>query len=140
MSNEIKKAILYTDGGARGNPGPGAIAAVLKDPKGNIIGKNGKYIGTSTNNEAEYQALILGIEIAVSTGIKRLTCKMDSELVVKQLNKIYRVKVDRIRAFFRKIKELEKNFDEINYTHIPRIENKEADLLVNEILDSSLAA
>ena len=139
MSSEIKKTILHTDGGARGNPGPGAIAAVLRDHKENLIKKDGRYIGTSTNNEAEYQALILGIETAVSSGIKKLTCKLDSELVVKQLNGLYKVKAASIMGFFKKVKELEKHFDEITYKHIPRTENKEADTLVNEILDSSLS-
>ncbi|HLB51564.1 hypothetical protein A3F07_01530 [candidate division WWE3 bacterium RIFCSPHIGHO2_12_FULL_38_15] len=139
MSSEIKKAILFTDGGARGNPGPGAIAAVLKDYKNKLIKKDGRYVGTSTNNEAEYQALILGMELAAAENIKSLICKMDSELVVNQLNGLYKVKAAGIMGFVKKVREMEKDFDELIYKHIPRAENHEADSLVNEILDSSLS-
>lgn len=127
---------LNTDGGARGNPGPAAGAAVIKDKQGTIVKKLGKYLGTSTNNDAEYQALIMGLELALELEIKNIKCILDSELVVKQLNGEYKVKIDRLKEYFAKIKTLEKNFDHITFEHVRREYNKEADALVNQVLDA----
>lgn len=127
---------LNTDGGARGNPGPAAGAAVIKDNQGSIVKQLGKYLGTSTNNDAEYQALIMGVELAKELGIKKLKCILDSELVVKQLNGEYKVKIDRLKVYFGKIKSAEKDFDLISYEHVRRESNKEADALVNQVLDA----
>lgn len=126
---------LNTDGGARGNPGPGAIGVVLKKD-GEIIDQEGKYLGTSTNNEAEYKALILGLEKARSQNITELACFLDSELVVKQLNGEYKIKNDRLKVFFDKLTDLKMNFKKITFNYIPRTQNKEADKLVNTTLDS----
>jgi ribonuclease HI len=128
---------LYTDGGARGNPGPGAIGVVLKNADGHTVVEIGKYLGICTNNEAEYHALIEGLKLAKEKGIEELTCYLDSELIVKQLKGQYKVKNDRLKVFFEKIKGLEKNFSEISYNHIPREKNTEADILVNKVLDTA---
>jgi len=125
--------ILYTDGGARGNPGPGAIGIVLQ--KGDdVIIKKARYIGEVTNNQAEYQALILGLGEARKR-TKELKCLLDSELVVKQLNGEYRVKDEKLKPLFGKVKKLEEGFAKISFNHIPREKNKLADLLLNQELD-----
>ena len=130
------KAIINTDGGARGNPGPAAIGIVVRDSSNKIVKEIAKSIGNGTNNEAEYTALIEGLKTAKELFYKELDFYLDSELVVKQLNGSYKVKNDRIKALWLKAKELEKNFEKITYTHIRREENKRADALVNEALDS----
>ena len=93
---------LFTDGGARGNPGPGAIGVVFKDDGGKIVFELGKYLGKCTNNEAEYEALITGLETAIEKKYSELTCHLDSELVVKQLNGLYKVKNERLKVLFNK--------------------------------------
>ncbi|HSX39195.1 MAG TPA: ribonuclease HI family protein [Candidatus Saccharimonadales bacterium] len=127
--------ILNTDGGARGNPGPGAAAAVLTD-SGIVVSETAKYLGTCTNNEAEYQAIILGLHMVSKMNVNEITCHLDSELVVKQLRGEYKVKNARLSEFFKEVKKLEKNFKSIKYVHVPRAQNEEADALVNKTLDS----
>jgi ribonuclease HI len=128
---------LYTDGGARGNPGPGAIGIVLKDSNRKTIMEMGKYLGTCTNNEAEYRALIEGLTLCKEKKADEITCHLDSELIVKQLKGQYKVKNQRLRVLFDKIKNLETKFSTVSYIHIPREKNVEADALVNEVLDSA---
>lgn len=137
------KLTLNTDGGARGNPGPAAIGAVIKNEKGEIIKEVSKYIGKTTNNEAEYRALIEGIKAVLEieddgkkNDKKDLLCILDSELAVKQLNGEYKVKHENMKIFWNEVKNLEKNFNSIKYTHVKREKNKRADFLVNEVLDS----
>lgn len=127
---------IFTDGGARGNPGPSAVGFVIKDVKGNTVKEMGKYIGKATNNEAEYSALIEGLSSAVRKGVKDIDCFLDSTLVVNQLNGNFKVKNIRIKKLWLKVKEIEKNFKSVSYCHIPREKNFEADALVNEVLDS----
>jgi len=126
---------LYTDGGSRGNPGQSAVGVVLKNEHGKILEKVGKYIGKGTNNEAEYTALITGLKLCLAKNEAQVNCFLDSELVVKQLKGLYKVKEPRMKLFFEKIKELEKKFKTVNYTHIERKLNKEADAIVNQVLD-----
>ena len=129
---------VNTDGGSRGNPGPGACGAVLKDHNGNIIDQKGKYLGIRTNNEAEYHGLILGLELAINCNTDDLEVLMDSELIVKQLNGKYRVKEPRLIPLFTKVKTLSQKFDSISYFAIPREKNKEADAIVNRVLDEQI--
>ncbi len=126
---------LFTDGGSRGNPGPGAIAAVIKDASNQIVHDEGKFIGTCTNNEAEYKALIMGLENAINLNIAELSCFLDSELVVKQLNGEYKVRHENIIPLFQKVLDLKKSFKSITFTHVARAQNKDADALVNQVLD-----
>ncbi len=126
---------LYTDGGARGNPGPAAIGAVLLDERGQETEAFGKAIGSTTNNQAEYQALLAGLELAKRHGVKRLACHLDSELVVKQMNQEYRVKDRGLAPLFVKVWNLKHEFKHITFAHIPREKNRRADGLVNEALD-----
>jgi ribonuclease HI len=129
---------MFTDGGARGNPGPAAIGVVIKSDKHKIIHKVGKYIGTTTNNNAEYAALIEGLTFLKELKYSQVNCYLDSELVVKQLNGLYKVKNKNIKKNWNKIKALEKNFIRITYQHVKRERNREADGLVNQVLDSAL--
>ena len=129
------RGILHTDGGARGNPGPGAAGIVLTNAEGGLIEEKGEFLGVCTNNEAEYKALTLGMTIALELGVDELDCYLDSELVVKQLKGLYKVKNLGLSALFIKVKQLETKFKRITYTHIKRELNKQADKIVNEILD-----
>ncbi|MFH1565200.1 MAG: ribonuclease HI family protein [bacterium] len=130
---------LYTDGGARGNPGPAGIGAVIKDG-GKVVKKIKKYIGEATNNQAEYEALIFGLSELRKMGGKDLdiNCFLDSELVVKQLNLEYKVKNKDLAPLFVKVWNLAQGFKKCKFTHIYREQNKEADRLVNEALDERM--
>ena len=128
--------IINTDGGARGNPGPGACGAVVKDQTGNIIRREGRFLGICTNNEAEYQGLILGLETALELGADCLEVNMDSELVVKQLRGEYRIKEPRLAELYAKAKALDQKFSEVRYFAVKREKNKEADAIVNQVLDA----
>lgn len=126
---------LFTDGGARGNPGPAAGAAILYNNEGVVMCKGSEYYGTATNNQAEYRALMLGLTLAVENNISDVVAFLDSELVVKQLNGQYKVKDSALASLFSAVKNLESKFSSVTYSHIPRSQNKEADLLVNTELD-----
>ncbi|HLD51544.1 hypothetical protein A3K34_04300 [candidate division WWE3 bacterium RIFOXYC1_FULL_40_10] len=131
----MAKMTLFSDGGARGNPGPAAFGIVLKDENCETIFSSNRYLGTKTNNEAEYMGLIAGLMAGTDKGASEIICYLDSELIVKQLKGVYKVKNDRMKEFWKKAKELERDYKKVTYVHIPRTENKEADALVNEALD-----
>ncbi len=128
---------LYTDGGARGNPGPAAIGVVLLDPNNEPVTEFNKYIGVATNNEAEYAALIYGLEIARQQKVEHIECFLDSELVVYHLDGQYKVKSDTLKQYYDKALTLAYGFKSVRFIHIPRGENKRADELVNEALDKN---
>ncbi len=130
----MKRATLHTDGGARGNPGPAGIGYVLRRQDGGPV-KHGEYIGIATNNQAEYTALIKGLERSLQNGVTGLDCFLDSELIVRQLQGRYRVKNNGLRPLFNKVLALAEKFDSISYHHVPREKNKEADRLVNQVID-----
>ena len=128
---------LFCDGGSRGNPGQAAIAYILEDPvTGTVLEERGVTIGTETNNVAEYKALIEGLRAASRFQPNRLICHLDSELVVKQLNGEYRVKMPALQTYFEEVQELSKDLPDVVFTHIPREDNYRADKLVNEALDA----
>lgn len=135
-------AVLFCDGGARGNPGPAAAGFVLRSwsdiGPGEILTSDGVYLGVATNNEAEYRALILGLRAAVRWGIKRLEIRLDSELVVRQLRGDYRVRNERLKPLYRGVRDVLEELDWWNAVHVPRDDNREADALVNAALDSAL--
>jgi ribonuclease HI len=131
-----QKFYVHTDGGARGNPGPGAIGVAVKDKNGKIVKEVGKFIGRSTNNEAEYKAVIEGLKTCQILKADELEFYIDSLLVASQLNGKYKVKNPRMKNLFNEAKKLEQNFKKVVYTHVPREENFLADNLVNEVLDS----
>ena len=126
----MNKLIIFTDGGARGNPGPSGIGAVLYNEDKAIVAEISEYLGVATNNQAEYKALIAALKKATE-----LDCYLDSELVVKQLKREYKVKNQDLAPLFLMIHNLSLNFKKISYTHIPREKNKEADRLANEAMD-----
>jgi len=132
------ECILYTDGGARNNPGPAGAGFVIQDKRGKIVATGKKYLGERTNNEAEYEALILGLKKAIELGIEEIQVSMDSELVVRQMNRDYKVKDLELSKLFLKVWNLAGQFKKISYHHIPREKNTLADGLVNEILDENL--
>ncbi len=130
------KATLFADGGARGNPGPAASGAVLVAPDGSVIAEIGHFLGTTTNNVAEWNALCIGLEAALERGIADLTVRLDSELVVKQLSGEYRVKQAHLKPLFARAVALLRRFPEVDVAHVPRAKNKLADRLVNRVLDA----
>jgi len=132
----MKTFIIHSDGGARGNPGPAAIGAVIAAADGSEIQYISKTIGETTNNQAEYQAIIAGLEKALEMGAEEAQCFLDSELVVKQLNREYKVKNKELAPLFVKVFNLSHQFKKVSFTHIFREANKEADRLVNEALDA----
>ena len=133
MNNE--KIIIYTDGGSRGNPGPAGIGVVLYNEKKERIAEISKYLGVTTNNQAEYTALIEGLKKAKDLGAKEVSVFMDSELVVKQLNREYKVKNKDLAPLFLQVYNLSLNFSKISFTHVYREHNSEADKLANEAMD-----
>jgi ribonuclease HI len=130
-----KKLILYIDGGARGNPGPAGIGVVILDENGKKIKEFGKYIGEATNNVAEYNALLYGLEEALILRADDISINMDSELVVKQLNGEYRVKDHNLKLLFERAVNMLKSFKNSEIKHIKRELNKDADKLVNKAIN-----
>lgn len=126
---------LYSDGGARGNPGPAAFGVVLYDEKDKIIFQGAEYLGKKTNNQAEYAGLIFGLEKALELGVEELTCFLDSELIVKQVNGEYKVKNKDLAKLYLKVWNLKNKFSKIIFQHVYREDNKVADQLLNEVLD-----
>jgi len=130
-----KKLIIYTDGGARGNPGPAGIGAALKDVAGKVVATVSEYIGEATNNQAEYKAVIAALKKAKQLGAEELDFNLDSELVVKQLNYEYKVKDKDLAPLFVQIHNLRIGFRKVSFKHIPREMNEEADGLANKAMD-----
>lgn len=131
----MEKLIVNVDGGARGNPGPAAIGAVVQDPDGEVLEERGERIGKATNNVAEYRALLLGIERAVELGASELELVGDSELIVRQVKGEYKVKDATLRELHAKVKRALGGFDRWSIRHVRREHNADADRLVNEALD-----
>ena len=132
----VNRVIIGADGASRGNPGPAAIGATLKDEKGNLIASISRRIGTTTNNQAEYQAIIASLEKAVSLGAKHVELYTDSELVAKQINGKYKVKKAVLRPLYQKVVRLIGSLESFKIAYIPRQQNTEADNLANKALDS----
>lgn len=130
------KLIIYTDGGARGNPGPAAIGAVIYDEQRQVVAEISEYIGETTNNQAEYRAVIAAIAKAKELGASELDFFLDSLLVVEQLNGNYKVKNKDLAPLFVQIYNAGLGFRKVRYAHVRREQNKEADKLVNQALDS----
>jgi ribonuclease HI len=128
---------LYTDGGARGNPGPGGIGVLLCDAEDQEIMRHKDRIGPATNNIAEYCALIAGLELARAHHATEVQCSLDSELVVKQMRGEYKVKNENMKKLFFEVKAGERYFKRVTYMHLPRTHAKMriADRLVNQALD-----
>jgi ribonuclease HI len=130
------KLIIYTDGAARGNPGPAAIGVDIRDESGKTVTGISRRLGITTNNQAEYRAVIAGLEKAISLGARRVTIKSDSELVVKQLNGQYKIKNAALRPLYQEIVKLFGTLESVSITNIPREQNSAADALANKALDA----
>jgi ribonuclease HI len=131
------KVRLFTDGGARGNPGPAASAYVLEAEDGTVLAAHGETIGVATNNVAEYRALVAGLEKARDLGLDELEVVSDSELLVKQMRGEYKVKNAALRELSVHAGELARAIGDVRYTAVRREQNELADRLVNEALDAA---
>ena len=132
-----QRLLVYSDGGARGNPGPAAIAFIALNSKGETVKADSCFIGTHTNNQAEYEALLMALKYAADQKMQEIVCHLDSELVVKQLNGEYAVKNDELWQRWRKVQQLKICFKKISFVNVPRSnpQIQRADELVNKTLD-----
>lgn len=131
---------IHADGGSRGNPGPAGSGAMIRDEFGNAVASVSQFLGTRTNNYAEYEAVILAFETLKKIVGKKVNeidvmVKMDSELVVKQMKGIYKVKHPTMKAQYARLIHVAGSFKEVSFTHVPRAENSDADALANEAMD-----
>jgi len=134
----MKKFIIYTDGGSRGNPGPAGIGVVIYDENKKVVSEVSEFLGVATNNQAEYKAVIAALKKVKELGGEELDFYLDSELVVKQLNREYKVKHQELAPLFLEIYNLSLSFKKITYTHVRREFNKEADKLANFAMDRGM--
>ncbi len=135
-----RRVVVHTDGGARGNPGPAGIGAVLTDQEGTVLGERAEGIGTATNNVAEYRAAIAGLELALEHGAKEVLLRADSRLIVEQLAGRFRVKNPSLQVLHQQARELMKRFDRVDLEHVRRERNADADRLANDGIDAWLAS
>ena len=126
---------IYTDGAARGNPGPAGAGAHIQDEDGNTVAQDFRYLGEATNNVAEYEALLLGMQRARELGAARIEMRADSQLVVRQLCGTYRVRNPALQALHARVLALASEFESVDYVHVPRAQNREADRLANRAID-----
>lgn len=128
--------VLNTDGGSRGNPGPAGSGFVLTDPNGLAISSGGRFLGVATNNAAEYDALVWGLQVAKTRGCRAVEVRMDSELIVRQMTGEYRVKNKGLKQLFANALSLVQDFEAVRFVHVPREDNTKADRLANEAMDA----
>ena len=133
-----EKLTIYSDGGARGNPGPAGIGCVIFDEAGKTASEISECIGQATNNQAEYQALLAALKRAHELGASEVDCMMDSELAVRQLNHEYKVRNRELAPLFVKVWNETIHFKAVRFQHIPRERNKLADSMDNEAIDQAL--
>ena len=131
--------ILYVDGACSGNPGPCGSSAILKADDGTTIMEKARAFGPATNNVAEYQAVILGLEMATALKPKRLTIRSDSELMVRQLAGEYRIKAPHLKPLYQQVRRLLEPFESVEIEHIPRQQNAEADKLARKAVEKARA-
>lgn len=134
------KFTIHADGGSRGNPGPAGAGAMIRDHLGNAVGSVSKFLGTRTNNFAEYEAVILAFGmlaelVAGNVAKTEVEVKMDSELVVKQMKGIYKVKHPTMKEQYARLMQAAGAFGKVTFTHVPRVQNSDADTLANEAMD-----
>ncbi|MFC2014278.1 ribonuclease HI family protein [Chloroflexota bacterium] len=131
---KVERAIIHSDGASRGNPGLAAIGATIKDEEGKLIATISQSIGRTTNNQAEYRAVIAALEEAIRLGASQVELNSDSELVVRQLKGEYRVKKAELKPLHQRVKQFQGSLDSFIINHIPREQNTEADRLANKAL------
>ena len=134
MSDRL--AVIFADGGSRGNPGPAGAGAVIKSGS-DTIAELKAYVGRTTNNVAEYTGLLIGLKRALELGFESVEVRMDSELIVRQINGQYRVKNDKLIPMFQEAKGLIGRFSQFRISHVPRELNKDADRLANQAMDEA---
>jgi ribonuclease HI len=136
---ELAEILVYCDGGSRGNPGPSAIGALVLDPASDPprrLATVSEYIGITTNNVAEYRALVAGLEAAAPFGARRVRVRADSKLVVEQVKGTWKVKQPHLRPLLDRVRSLLASYAEVDVRHVPRAQNADADALVNAALDA----
>lgn len=135
----MEKIIVYTDGGARGNPGPAGIGVSIQDNNGVELDSISKYIGETTNNQAEYEALYQALVKVQEMGLTKnaVEVRMDSELVVRQLEGTYKVKDPGLKEQFARVGRVKVEYPDLTFTHVRRAENSRADQLVNDAIDKA---
>jgi len=138
INKEIDLIVVNVDGASRGNPGESGIGVVIFDKDSNLINEACDYLGVATNNIAEYKALILGIKLSMRYNAKKTLFKSDSELMVKQIKGEYKVKNAQLKLLFAEVQDLFKKLPNWKIMHVPREENKEADLLANKGVEMSM--
>ena len=136
----MSSIIVWTDGAARGNPGPAGAGAQLTTLKGEVVGEIAEGLGETTNNVAEYTAAIRGLERAAELGATDVVLRSDSQLLINQLSGRYRVKSEHLIPLYRRLRDLARGFERIRFEHVPRERNTEADRLANEGVDAWLAS
>lgn len=137
IKNNTNNFIIFSDGGSRGNPGSAAYGWLIFSPDSELVDLDCRYMGIATNNAAEYTGILQALTSASKqSNIKKLTCYLDSELVVKQLKGEYKIKNEELKLIYRKVQNLIDKFESVNFVHVPRAENKFADKLVNIALDA----
>ncbi|MCK4261815.1 ribonuclease HI family protein [bacterium] len=129
---------IYVDGACRGNPGKAAVGIIIFDDKKNVVRRRKEYLGRTTNNVAEYMALIYGLQEGLISRAGSLTIYTDSELAVKQLEGKYRIKDELLKILSKQVEHLREGFEEVNIKYLNRKENKEADRLANQAIDMAL--
>jgi len=135
-TSDISHAIIYSDGGSRGNPGPSAAGFVIMNDHEHVLHEGGMYLGIATNNIAEYHGVRLGLEKALSMGVRTVDFRIDSLLVVNQMNGIYQIKNRELWPIHERIKDLVAQFDKVTFSHVRREFNQLADGMVNKILNA----
>lgn len=130
--------LLMVDGAARGNPGEAGCGAVIYDERGKLLDELYRYLGHATNNVAEYEGLLMGLEGVLRLGGKTLRVESDSQLLVRQLNGLYRVKDEKLKRLYQKASSLLRQFQAYRIIHVPREQNRVADKLANRAIDSAL--
>ena len=133
--NKSRKIIIYTDGASRGNPGEAAAGVMMWDSNGDPIGRISLYLGKLTNNQAEYKAALTGLLAAYVQGCDEVECRLDSELVVRQLNGEYKIKDAELQALAAQVQKAAARLRHVTFSHVGRSSNDQADGLANEILD-----
>lgn len=130
----VQRVVIHSDGVSRGNPGLAAIGVTIKDERGTTIARISRRIGSTTNNQAEYGAIIAALEEAMRLGTRQIVLNSDSELVVKQIRGEYRVKKATLKPLYQRVKQLQSSLESFTINHIPRGQNVEADKLANSAL------
>jgi len=128
--------VVWTDGGARGNPGPAGLGVVVTTPGGKVLAQLAEGIGWATNNVAEYRGVIAGLEQALALGARRVRVRADSLLVVNQQNGLWRVRNPALRELWAETRRLARQFDRVIWAHVPRERNRRADALANRAMDA----